>query len=484
MKKLKIIAGLLIVCFITSLTGAGLVNAVDAETHPDITVDKVYCYATLEDSFTDDEILVVINPNWNYYEYTVTDFSEIGCVSVEELAGATDSQTRSRILLLTIADGTKAKVLEAIQLLQQRSDIYCVEPNYLEEAHTDVDYFDVPALVPNDTKYESNDQWAIDKIGLPYAWNVTTGSSTVLVGIIDSGIDATHLDLTNRVNTSLGGCFTGDYETGFEDEIGHGTHVAGIIGAQSNNGLGITGTCWNVQLVSLSVAELDGSFDIAAVVAAIVYAEEVGIQILNYSGGGNSCGVASVSRETAITNYDGLFVCAAGNKSSNNDTTPHYPSNHRLPNLIAVGASTSSDTMASFSNYGNNTVDLFAPGSGILSTIPGNQYESWNGTSMAAPYVTGVAALLKALDSNITPNQIKYHIEEYVDPVSAFNGKCVTGGRLNAYMAVCTHTYSFTAEDATYHYGTCICGATKRETHNWSIVGGMEMCLDCEYIIG
>ncbi|MBE6959562.1 MAG: peptidase [Ruminococcaceae bacterium] len=430
-------------------------------------------------------MIVTINPSWNDYAYTIADFSEIDCIAIRELADAEGPQTLSRILLLTIANGTKLGVLEAIQLLQQRSDIYCVEPNYILSVCTDIDYSVLPALEPNDPKYDNNEQWAIDKIGLPYAWNVTTGSSSVLVGVIDSGIDATHPDLANNVNTSLSRCFSPDYSTALQDASGHGTLVAGIIGAQGNNSMGVSGACWNVQLVSLRVANTSGNFYLSGIIEAINYADEKGIPILNLSSAYDAYSNSDLNNlRNAIANYDGLFVTAAGNNANNNDLTPYYPGNFRMTHLICVGGSTATDNKRSSSNYGATTVDIFAPGENIMTTQTNNRYGNATGTSMAAPYVAGVAALLKSLDPSITAQQIKYHIEEFATPAPAFNGMCVTNGRLDAYMAVCTHTYSFSAEDWTYHSGNCICGAIRREEHKWRDIGGLQMCAECGYVYG
>jgi len=157
---------------------------------------------------------------------------------------------------------------------------------------------------------------------------------------------------------------------------------------------------------------------------------------LNYSGGGL---VEDTALTTAINNYTGLFICAAGNDGANTDVTPHYPSSSTCTNIISVGASDSTDSIPSFSNRGPISVDLFAPGQSIYSTYPvasGYSYASLSGTSMATPMVTGVAALMKSANPNLTTVQIKNGILNNVDTVSTSSGKCVTGGRLNAYKAI------------------------------------------------
>lgn len=197
-------------------------------------------------------------------------------------------------------------------------------------------------------------------------------------------------------------------------------HVGGIIGAAGNNSIGVSGVCWNITLVPLQVVNSEGSFPIDDVIEAINYATNNNIPILNYSGGGYNYNFAY---EQAIKNYPGLFICSTGNgrdhdnnpNTSNvpvdTDITPHYPSSFPLSNIISVANTTNSDTLSSSSNYGDTTVDLAAPGTGILSTYPtsltSSGYKSLSGTSMAAPHVTGVAALMKSINPDLTAIKIK-----------------------------------------------------------------------------
>lgn len=474
-------------------------------------IEKFHCTATLDQEFTDNEIIIMVMPDYNFTPYTKDAFSEIGCVGVKELTRDVEESIVNRIILLTLSTHSKQNVLNAIASLELRDDIYSAEPNYIQQI----------CETPNDEKYTSGKQWAIDKISLPDAWGETTGSSAVYVGVIDTGIDASHPDLQNRVNTELSRCFTSFFDTALEDDAGHGTKVAGIIGAEGNNAIGVTGTCWNVQLVSLRVASDSGGLVVSAAIDAIDYADSVGIKLLNYSAGGQEQHSLVESFKNAIQRYSGLFVCAAGNEYLDNDKTPHYPSEfNNLPNVISVGASTEEDTKRSSSNFGQTKVDLFAPGEDILTTVIGSRkYAKAGGTSYAAPYVTGVAALILSKYPTMNAAHIKYSILANVDIVydsdgeSVFGTLCKSGGRLNAYSAlenaqtdhifdytsigdeehtaVCTicdytgetdpHMFRYLNDGLSAgHTATCIgCGYSFSEFHTWITVGAKYRCSEC-----
>ncbi len=256
----------------------------------------------------------------------------------------------------------------------------------------------------------------------------------------------------------MGRDYSGDNDPWF-DVDGHGTHVAGIIGAQGNNGIGVVGVCWDVELISLRVYDADNSTSpVSRAITAINYANNVEIPILNYSN--VLVSGCSNTLSTAIKNYYGLFVCSAGNgKEEPKYSGNYYPINidggeevhpvyHTHENLLAVTSTTSADTLYSTHNYGIVSVDLGAPGITILSTYPiaffnyisDNAYVYMNGTSMAAPYVTGVAALIKSIYPKMDAVWIKAAILNNVDPVASLSGKTVTGGRLNAYQALVNAT--------------------------------------------
>lgn len=336
--------------------------------------------------------------------------------------------------------------------MQKRDDVLYAGPDYAISVCTDQTTIDTYA----------NQQWALDSIQLTDAWDVTTGSSAVIVGVIDSGIDVTHPELDEGiVNVELSCDFLGGNKvTGVSsDTYGHGTHVAGIIAAQCNNSAGIMGACRNVTLVSLRVFYEDGTGYSSYVYNAIQYAETLNIPILNFSGRFNeSSEYYDRAMLEAIENYSGLFICSAGNESDNNDDIGVYPANYNLMNIITVGACSSNNTRWNIfgtnigSNYGANTVDVFAPGAGIYSCFPmscasndhginsgthiADGYHMLSGSSMAAPYVTAIAALMLSENPSITPIRIRQTLLENCVDHESLNDLCISGGIVNAYKSV------------------------------------------------
>jgi len=327
------------------------------------------------------------------------------------------------------------------------------------------------ATVPSDPLFAN--QWNLQNVGqysgssgndirATTAWTVTTGSRSVVVGIVDSGIDIAHPDLAANIWTNPGeipGNGIDDDHNGYVDDVhgwnfvdnnndvsdayGHGTHVAGIIGAMGNNGVGVTGIAWQVSLMALKFEDGRGVGSTSAMLAALNYAtmmrRDHGINIVATNNSwqtstGPSVVVANAIRaegDAGIT-----FVTAAGNNASDNDATPRYPGSYRLPNVITVAALSTANSLASMSNYGATTVDLAAPGSLIESTFPGGTYGILSGTSMAAPEVTGVVALLASARPGITVAEVRTAILGTTHPVAALTGKTVTGGRLDAAAAL------------------------------------------------
>lgn len=293
------------------------------------------------------------------------------------------------------------------------------------------------------------------------AWNVTTGSREVVVGVIDTGIDYRHPDLSANmwrnpgetagdgidndrngfVDDVYGWDFANNDADPFDDE-GHGTHVAGTIGAVGNNGTGVAGVNWQVSLMALKFLGADGSGTTSAAVAALNYAtmmrqtHGVNVVATNNSWGGGGASTALTNAIVAGGNAGILTVAAAGNESANNDTTPSYPANVNSTAVISVAATDASNRLASFSNYGATTVDVAAPGVGIYSTTPNNSYASYSGTSMAAPHVAGLVALMAAANPEATAGQIRSAILSTAVPVASLAGKVATGGLINAAAAV------------------------------------------------
>lgn len=288
--------------------------------------------------------------------------------------------------------------------------------------------------IPNDPMIPDN-YYVWEKLELPEAWNYTTGSKTVKVGVIETGAVASHPDL--NANVGVGKSYVNDSNLPYPDNDNkHMTHVAGCIGAVGNNGLGTVGVNWDVTIVPIRCI-LSGE----EVAKGVEYAHSEKIPILNMSIGR----VGSDSLYDSIKQYRGLVVCSAGNEGDDNDVTPHHPSGYDLANIISVAATDENDELAVWdlghsrsasSNYGKTTVDLAAPGSSIMTTGLNGVYENFQGTSSSAPIVAGVAALLLAYNPNLTTKQLKEAILNSVDKVPGLEGKVLTGGRLNARKAL------------------------------------------------
>lgn len=351
---------------------------------------------------------------------------------------------------------------EAAAQLERSPDVAYAEPNQYRRA----------AAAPNDAYFsylwgDSNHGQDADggtpgaDIHAPAAWDVTTGSPNVTAAVIDSGIDATHPDLSSQIWTNPGETGGGRESNGIDDdgngyvddahgwdfvqgdnnpndENGHGTHVSGTIAASGNNGQGVAGISWNSRVMPLRVLDANGSGSVAGLIQAYHYAAAKGVRVVNLSLTGSSFSSAEQDAIAAAPNT--LFVVAAGNGGSdgsgdNNDTGPQYPCSYPLPNIVCVAASDQNDNRASFSNYGAGSVDLAAPGTHILSTVPGG-YSFFDGTSMATPQVTGVASLILSVRPSESTADIKADLLGGADPVPAFAGITVTGGRLDANRSV------------------------------------------------
>lgn len=345
---------------------------------------------------------------------------------------------------------------------------------------TQLDYILSINWIPSDPNF--NQLWGLNNTGqtagtvdadidAPEAWDLQKGSSSVVVAVIDSGVDYNHPDLAANMwwnSSEIAGNSLDDDRNGFVDDIygydfinqdnnpmddrGHGTHVAGTIGAVGNNNLGVVGVSPNVRLMALKSLGSNGSGPTSNAIRAIDYATRMGADIINASFGGGGYDQALSDAISQANSAGVLFVAAAGNKGINTDISPHYPSSYNLPNILSVAATTHTDQLASFSNYGISSVDLGAPGENIWSTLPGNQYGSFRGTSMAAPHVAGAAALLLAQSPNLTVSQLKDILMTTGEPLSALQGKTVSGKRLNllnAIRAVTKPTITISATDST-----------------------------------
>lgn len=319
---------------------------------------------------------------------------------------------------------------------------------------------------PNDPRF--GDLYGLHNIGqsggtadadidAPEAWQVSTGSRDIIVGVVDTGIDYTHPDLAANIWVNPGeiaGNGIDDDGNGFVDDVhgydfvngdgdpfddnGHGTHCAGTIGGVGNNGLGVAGVNWEVSLMGLKFLDAAGSGSTSDAIQAINYATMMrtqygqNVRVTSNSWGGSGSSSAMQAAIEASAAADILFVAAAGNDGSDNDANPQYPASYISEAVVSVAATDRNDTLAGFSNYGVVSVDLAAPGAGIVSTIPGGGYASYSGTSMATPHVAGVAALALAVDPTLSVADLKAALLSTVDGVAGLAGKVLTGGRLNA----------------------------------------------------
>jgi len=320
---------------------------------------------------------------------------------------------------------------------------------------------------PNDPLFP--EQWALNNvgqnggkaqadIGALKAWLKTQGSKDVVVAVLDTGVDYTHVDLRSNMwlrpdnvpayyDDELGEM---DDLHGFGidsnlsdpmDDNGHGTHCAGVIGAEGNNGEGIAGINWKARIMPLKFLGRGGYGSTKNAIEAINYAIDrkkhgVNVRVISASWGSTQKSKALEDVIRAAGDEGILFVAAAGNNGTDNDKRPHYPSNYDLPSVISVAALDRNDQLASFSNFGPKTVHIAAPGKDIDSTWLNDQYRSASGTSMATPQVAGVAALIVASNPRISMAKLREKLLGCIDKIDSLNGKIASGGRLNAAKAI------------------------------------------------
>ena len=373
-----------------------------------------------------------------------------------------DSQSQAAVLgfsSLRSKDGLKA----IAEQLDARPEVEYVEANLIytldETLPDDPDFSKLYGL----NNVNNQGQKTRMDISATEAWDITTGSKDVVVGVIDTGIDYTHPDLAanmwkNEGETGVDSAGNDRSTNGIDDDNNgyvddwqgwdfynddndpldghsHGTHCAGTIGAKGNNGVGVVGVNWDVSLVGMKVFSDQGSTTAEALANAISYATTIGVDLTSNSWGGG--GASAIIRD-AISGADQagiLFVAAAGNSSSDNDSNPHYPSSYDLDNIIAVASTDRNDNMSSFSSYGLTSVDVGAPGSDIYSTVPGGRYGTKSGTSMATPHVAGLVALVKSQFPDLNHYQIRDRVLTTANPIASLQGK-VVHGRIDALAAL------------------------------------------------
>ncbi|MNX58910.1 Thermophilic serine proteinase precursor [compost metagenome] len=327
------------------------------------------------------------------------------------------SVNRLGVVTMKVTGDAKATIAK----LQQNGNVLYAEPNYMAYASD----FKVEKVV-NDPRLA--EQWAINKISAPAAWDVNMGSKKTLLAIVDTGVDYNHPDLAGRVDKGYD--FINNDEDAMDDQ-GHGTHCAGIAAAGTNDGVGIAGLAPGVSILAVKVLSASGGGSYESVASGITYAADRGAHVISMSLGGGASSQAIQDAVNYAISKGSLVVAAMGN---NGRESKSYPA--ACDGVMAIGATDINDAKASFSQYGS-WISVGAPGHNILSTIPGNKYAVYSGTSMATPYAAGLAALVKDTFPSLTANQIRERIEKSADDVgTAGFDKMFGHGRINAAAAV------------------------------------------------
>jgi outer membrane protein assembly factor BamB len=369
--------------------------------------------------------------------------------------------------VLELASGDT--VPAAINRLKATGRYEYVEPDYIRHG--------TGLVVPNDTQFTN--QWALnntgqngdnggiagDDIHAELAWETITGAPNIIVGMVDSGALTTHEDLMANLwqnpnpgttaNYASTDESTGQADTVSEtdslnglnavamsgvptDDLGHGTHTSGIVGAVGNNGLGVSGVAWKVQLMELKFIGSDDMGSTSDELPCIEYGIAHNVSVFNASFGDAGFSQAEMNAIAAAGKAGVIFVCSAGNSSENIDISPFFPADYPLDNIICVGATDNRDLPVYFSNYGSGSVETFAPGENVISTYntSTSAYAYESGTSMSAPFVTGAVALLRARYPSDTYRETINRILNSADQNPGLAGKSQTGGRLNLATAV------------------------------------------------
>lgn len=370
----------------------------------------------------------------------------------------------------------KADVKALVKSLAADPAVEYAEPNFVYRAVVPQKEMSLQAMMapvmqfgaPNDPKFDQ--LWGLNNTGsnepsrtMPgtvgadvdafKAWEITRGSRAVKIAVIDTGIDYRHPDLKDNMlinEAELNGqAGVDDDGNGFVDDVygydfagkdgdpmdghSHGTHCAGTIGALHDNGVGVAGVMSEVSFLAVKFLSDSGSGSTADAISAIDYATIRGVDIMSNSWGGGGYSEALKQAIVRASEAGIIFTAAAGNSGSNNDNTPHYPSNYDVENVISVAASTAQDDLASFSCYGRRTVHIAAPGHRILSTTKNGGYAVYSGTSMATPHVTGALGLLIAQEGRMPVAEVRERLMATSEPIGALRGRTINSGRLNAY---------------------------------------------------
>lgn len=381
---------------------------------------------------------------------------------------------------LTVLKVSENKSLESVlKTLKANADIEYAEPNFIYRVNPIREknfaakrlqkspFTDFTTATPDDPKF--GQLWGLRNTGSNEpqgaagvegsdvnalkAWDLTKGSKSIRIAVIDTGVDYNHPDLKENMWTNLaeanGKAGVDDDQNGYIDDIhgydfanndsdpmdgnDHGTHCSGTIGAIHNNQVGVAGVMSDVSIVAVKFLGDDGSGSLEAAIKAIDYATTLNVDLMSNSWGGGGRSQALLDAIQRASDKGIIFTAAAGNSSSNNDTSPSYPASYQTPNMVAVAATTAQNGLASFSSYGRNAVHIGAPGHNILSTIPGGKYDVFSGTSMATPHVSGVLGLLLAKEGRMPHAVMRERLTMTGVPVAALRGKTQTASRIDAY---------------------------------------------------
>ena len=406
------------------------------------------------------------NQTASFFSQQTTFFSELGLKEKKTIkfspvnSSATTTATNQKIAFSILTVNGKKDLKTVLKRLNDHPSVQYAEPDFVLHKKD----------LPNDERF--SELWGLDNQGqedgvidadidAPESWNTITDSSSIVVGVVDTGVDYTHEDLVANMWVNPGeipsdgidndgngyvddihgiDCANGDSDP--MDLANHGTHVAGTIGAEGNNGIGITGVSWNAKIMALKVfSDSDVDNFVSSTIECLAYAVNmkqnygVDIRVTNNSYG-NENSQAQKDAIQASANVGMLFITASGNNSVDNDVIRDYPGDYDIDNIISVAATDRNDQLAFFSNFGATSVDMGAPGEGILSTTIGDDYQVFDGTSMASPHVAGAAALLWANNLSLSPLEIKNKLMNQGDTLSTLIGKTVSGRRLNINTAI------------------------------------------------
>ncbi|WP_199609699.1 S8 family serine peptidase [Flocculibacter collagenilyticus] len=426
---------------------------------PSLAMASIQIENTKEPAFKSDSIIVVYKDNASALQKREARQLVLGKISdlnKDEIDDKFRNINGGRMANYKLS-GISAK--DAIAKLKNHPAVKYAEPDYIVKAQ----------VTPNDPSYDS--LWGLHNEGqtggtadadidAPEAWEISTGSSDVIVAVIDTGVDYSHPDLAANMWVNPGeiaGDGLDNDGNGYIDDVhginainssgdpmddnAHGTHVAGTIGAVGNNNEGVVGVNHEVSIIGCKFLDGAGSGSTSDAIECLNYMvtlknSGVNVRLTNNSWGGGGSSQAMQDAISANEAADILFIAAAGNSSVDNDSSPHYPSSYENEGVLSVASTTHTDSMSSFSNYGLTSTDLGAPGSSILSTVPGGGYDSFSGTSMATPHVAGAAALVLSVNPDLTHLELKDILMTSGDDNAAMNGTTVSGKRLNVNNAL------------------------------------------------